>query len=269
MAARLFELVIQYGVPLVFLNVLLEQIGVPIPAVPTLIVAGALTRNGQMSSTHVLLAAVAASLLADYTWFLLGRRYGYNVLKTLCRISLSPDSCVRETEARFEKWGLKSLLIAKFVPGFSTVAPPLAGAAQQSTIAFLIYDGIGSIIWAGAAVAIGRAFHTAIGRAIDRLEDLGGWAIAFVISILVLFVLVKWIQRRQFLRQLRMARISVHELKMLIDGGREPVIMDVRNSGARKRDPRRIPQAIVAMQDEIDNHIAAFSVDREIILYCT
>ncbi len=128
--STLIHYLVRYGVSLVFLNVFAEQIGMPVPAVPTLIVAGALARNGRMSSTHtILIAAVAASLIADWIWFLLGRRYGYRILRTLCRISLSPDSCVRDTEARFERWGMKSLLFAKFVPGFSTVAPPLAGAS--------------------------------------------------------------------------------------------------------------------------------------------
>jgi membrane protein DedA with SNARE-associated domain len=104
----LVHYVLLYGIPLIFINVLLEQIGMPVPAAPTLIVAGALSRDGKMSSTHVLLAALLASLIADYIWFLLGQRYGYRILRVLCRISLSPDSCVRDTEARFERWGLKS-----------------------------------------------------------------------------------------------------------------------------------------------------------------
>jgi membrane protein DedA with SNARE-associated domain len=269
MAARLFELVIEYGVALVFLNVFLEQIGVPIPAVPTLIIAGALSRSGQMSSTNTIIAAVAGSLVADYIWFLLGRRYGYSVLKTLCRISLSPDSCVRETESRFERFGLKALLFAKFIPGFSTVAPPLAGASRRSTASFLLYDGLGSLIWAGAAVAVGRAFHTAIGRALERLEALGSWAIAIVVAILVLFVLIKWAQRQQFYRQLRMARISVHELKELIDRGSDPVVFDVRTTAARARDPRRIPAAIAMTADDIDRHTTSFTPEVVIILYCT
>src|SRR5205814_5993077 len=170
--SRLIHYLVRYGVSLVFLNVFAEQIGMPVPAVPTLIVAGALARNGRMSSTHtILIAAVAASLIADWIWFLLGRRYGYRILRTLCRISLSPDSCVRDTEARFERWGMKSLLFAKFVPGFSTVAPPLAGAAGRSTLAFVIYDGIGALIWAGSAVAAGRAFHRAIDRVLLALEN--------------------------------------------------------------------------------------------------
>src|SRR3954462_11031661 len=146
MLRNLVQLLIHYGVAVVAANVFLEQSGAPVPAVPTLVIAGALSRNNQVSSTGVMIAAVVSSLIADWLWFALGRRYGYRILKTLCRISLSPDSCVRDTEARFDKWGVKSLLIAKFIPGFSTVAPPLAGASGRSTIAFLIYDGIGAII---------------------------------------------------------------------------------------------------------------------------
>ena len=269
MIARLFELVIRHGIPLVFANVFLEQIGIPIPAVPTLIVAGALSRNGQLSSTHVMVAAILASLIADYVWFLLGRRVGYRVLQTLCRISLSPDSCVRDTELKFERWGAKALLIAKFIPGFSTVAPPLAGAAGQGTITFLIYDGIGAAVWAGAAVAVGRAFHSAIGRAIEHLENLGWWALVILTCALALFVIVKWAQRRRFYSQLRVARITVDELKEKIDSGKSPVVIDVRTAGVRKRDPRRIPDAIVTSAEEIDRHVVGLSPENEIILYCT
>jgi len=260
---RLVNLIIQYGVPLVFVNVFLEQLGVPVPAVPTLIVAGALSRENRMSSTHVIFASVAASLIADWIWFMLGRRYGYRILKTLCRISLSPDSCVRDTEAKFERWGLKSLLIAKFVPGFSTVAPPLAGAAKGSTIEFLIYDVVGAVIWVGVAVALGRAFHHAIGTVIAKLEDLGGWAVAIVAFVIALFIFVKWAQRQNFYKQLRMARVSVVELKELLDRGIHPLIVDARSESARKRDPFRIPTAVA--WDGFDG----LGEGREIVVYCT
>ena len=269
MAAHLIELLIHYGLAVVFLNVFLEQIGAPIPAVPTLIIAGALSRNGQMSSTFTIIAAIAGSLVADYIWFRLGQRYGYAVLRTLCRISLSPDSCVRETETRFEKWGLKSLLVAKFVPGFSTVAPPLAGAAKLSTAGFIAYDTAGALIWAGAAVAVGRAFHTAIGRALQKLEDLGWWALVIVVSVFALFIFIKWIQRQQFYRQLRMARMTVHELKDLMDRGADPVVLDVRTARVRSRDPRRIPRATVFEAEEIDEHVRSLPQDQDIVLYCT
>jgi membrane protein DedA with SNARE-associated domain len=265
----LVHYVLVYGIPLVFLNVLLEQLGAPVPAVPALIVAGALSRDGRMSSTHVLLAALLASLIADYVWFRLGRRFGYRILRTLCRISLSPDSCVRDTEARFERWGLKSLLIAKFIPGFSTVAPPLAGASGSSTLAFVAYDGIGALVWAGSAVAAGRAFHHTIDRVLAALENLGGWALVVVGSLLALAIGLKWAQRRHFLKQLRLARIDPHELKAMIDRGDVPIVLDVRSAGGRKSNPRAIPTAILLSKDRIDAQLGDLAPHQEMVLYCT
>lgn len=262
---RLIHLVLRYGVLLVFGNVFLEQIGAPVPAVPALIVAGALSRDGKLSSTNVLIAATLASLIADYLWFLLGRRYGYRVLRTLCRISLSPDSCVRDTEARFERWGLKSLLIAKFIPGFSTVAPPLAGAGKRSAAGFLIYDFFGALLWAGSAVAVGRAFHRAIDRVLLQLENLGWYAMVVVALLVAVFIVVKWGQRRAFFKQLRLARIAPDELYELMNRGEQPVIVDVRTEGARRSDPRRIPKAIVTIPEELGD----LPPQSDIVLYCT
>jgi membrane protein DedA with SNARE-associated domain len=266
---QLTQYIIRYGVTLVALNVFAEQLGVPIPAVPSLIVGGALTRTGQMSSTYLIIGAVLASLVADFIWYELGRRFGYRILKTLCRVSLSPDSCVRDTEARFERWGLKSLLIAKFVPGFSTVAPPLAGAAGHGRVAFLVYDGIGSFIWAGSAVAAGRIFYRAIDRVLLALENLGWWGLLLVGSALAIVIVVKWMQRVQFLKQLRLARIRPSDLKELIDSGASPVVVDVRSAAARKRDRRRIPTAIVTHTDSIEQDLAGLAPHTEIVLYCT
>ena len=266
---QLTQYIIRYGVTLVALNVFAEQLGAPIPAVPSLVVAGALTRTGQMSSTHLLIAAVVASVIADFIWFELGRRFGYRILKTLCRVSLSPDSCVRDTEARFERWGLKSLLIAKFVPGFSTVAPPLAGAARHGRVAFLVYDGIGAFLWAGSAIAAGRLFYRAIDRVLVALENLGGWALLLLGSALAIVIVIKWMQRVKFLRRLRLARIRPSDLKELIDSGASPVVVDVRSLSARKRDRRRIPTAIVAHTDSIEQDLSGLAPDTEIVLYCT
>jgi membrane protein DedA with SNARE-associated domain len=258
---RLIQLIVERGIPLIWLNVFLEQLGVPVPAVPTLVVAGALSQDGKISSTHVLIAAVVASLLADWIWFLLGRRYGYRILSTLCKISLSPDSCVRDTEQRFERWGMKSLLFAKFIPGFSTVAPPLAGVTQGSTIAFLIYDFLGALLWAGSCVVAGRVFHHAIDRVLASLESLGWWSAVVIGFALVLVIIVKWAQRRGFYKQLRMARVSVGELKEMMDRGETPLIIDARSPGARKRDPRRILGAVTG-SDTIPPGV-------EIVVYCT
>ncbi len=266
---RLLHLVTHYGTPLVWLNVFLEQIGAPIPAVPTLVIAGALSRDGKMSSTLIVAGSVVSSLLADWIWFLLGRRLGYRVLKTLCRISLSPDSCVRETESRFERWGMRSLLIAKFIPGFSTVAPPLAGASKRSTLEFLIYDAAGAFLWAGLAVAAGRIFHRAIDRLLTSLEQLGSWAVVVVGALVLVFGLIKWWQRFRFLRRLRLARVTPEEVKEMLDSGAAPLIIDVRTASAQRRDPRHLPFAIVVPTGDLPERLAGIPRDREIILYCT
>lgn len=266
---QLIALIARYGTPLVVFNVFLVQIGLPIPAVPTLVVAGAMTRDGKLSSTAILIGSVFASLAADWIWFLLGRRYGYRILRTLCRISLSPDSCVRDTESRFERWGMPSLLVAKFVPGFATIAPPLAGATKGSTMAFLLYDAGGAFLWAGAAVASGRLFHRAIDRVIQALENLGAWSIALLIAALIIVVAVKWWQRYRFIQRLRLARITPKELFEMIENKRDSLIFDVRTAGALRRDPRRIPLALVIPGDRIPEHVADLDRDHEIILYCT
>jgi membrane protein DedA with SNARE-associated domain len=267
--SKLVRLLLRHGTPLVWLNVFIEQIGLPIPAVPTLVVAGALSRDGKLSSTLVLAGSVVASLIADAVWFYLGRRMGYRVLRTLCIMSLSPDTCVRDTEARFERWGMRSLMVAKFVPGFSTVAPPLAGATGQTVGTFLLYDGIGAFLWAGSAVAAGHVFHRTVDRVLRTLESMGGWAIALLVTALVLVIARKWFQRVRLMKKLRLARISPHELALMIDDEPPPVIIDVRTPAAQKRDPRRVRHALVMPPDRIREHVAELPRNREVILYCT
>ncbi len=265
----LFSLVLRHGTTLVFANVLLEQLGLPVPAVPTLVVAGALAADGRLSFAHLLFAAFLATVVADTLWFLLGRRYGQTILKALCRISLSPDTCVRQTEGMFEKYGLWSLLFAKFVPGYSTVAPPLAGAAGASLPRFLLFTSGGTLLWAGSALVLGSVFHGAVERVLSSLASLGGWAIVVLAAGLLLYILAKWHQRRRFYRFLRMARIPVHDLRRLMDEGQAPVVVDVRSGGARQRDPRRIPGAITIDLDDLDAHLSVLPADREIVVYCT
>jgi len=265
----LIERVAEYGILLVFVNVLLEQLGLPIPALPTLIVAGALAARGTLSATLVLAVAVFASVIADYLWYELGRYQGYRVLKTLCRVSLSPDSCVQQTESFYQRYGLASLLFAKFVPGFSTVAPPLAGATRAPIPAFLAWDAGGALLWAGSGVLLGAIFHRAIDRVLDALASIGSGALVLVGVGLLLFVAGKYVQRRRFYHALRMARISPLDLAQAIERGEAPVIVDVRSSAARQADPRRIPGARSLELAGIEAGLGDLPRDREIILYCT
>src|SRR5256886_7657238 len=167
------RLIAEYGLALVFANVLLEQLGLPIPAVPALIVAGALSAEGKFSPFAAFGVAFVACMRGDAAWSLAGRRYGRRVMRLLCRVSLSPDSCVRQTEFRFERWGKLTLVLSKFIPGLSTIAPPLAGATRLGWPSFLLFNGLGVVIWAGAAIGAGMTFHAGINEFIGRLEDFG------------------------------------------------------------------------------------------------
>jgi membrane protein DedA with SNARE-associated domain len=265
---KLVTILLRYGIAVIFGNVFLEQLGAPIPALPTLIVAGALVQGGRMHLGPVLAAALVASLLADTIWFLVGRWQGHRVLRTVCRLSLSPDSCVRGTEDLFERAGMPSLLYAKFVPGYNTIAPPLAGAMNKTLVSFLFWDGLGSLLWLGSGLLLGYVFHHAVDQVLYHLENLGFWAGVVLVAALALVILSKWWQRRRVRKILRLARISVAELKRLMDSGNAPTIVDVRNRSSHLHDPRRVPGALRMTIDEIDVRLGELPRDREIILYC-
>lgn len=269
MAHEIIALIAQYGLLLVFFNVLVEQAGVPVPAVPTMIVAGALAANDKLPVAAVVLAAVLACLLSDLAWYWAGRRFGSGVMRTLCRISLSPDSCVKQSELRFQRWRGRVLLIAKFVPGLSTVAPPLVGAMGLRIPAFLLLDGLGSLLWAGLAVGLGYAFAAQIDVVLATLASAGTLAFELLLVLLALYIAAKWWQRRRLLLALRMARITVDELNESIAAGQTPIVVDVRSQAARLLDTRIIPGALLADVDGIDQVLSGIPSDRELVIYCS
>jgi membrane protein DedA with SNARE-associated domain/rhodanese-related sulfurtransferase len=259
----------QYGLGLVALNVLLNQLGLPVPVVPTLIVAGAVAANGQLPFAGLFFLSVLACVLADSLWYWVGRKYGIRVLKTLCRVSLEPDSCVSETQGRFERWGVNSLLIAKFVPGLATIAPPLAGAMRIGWARFVALSTVAAMLWVGAGLLAGMLFKTQIELLLIRLDDIGSMAFGLAIILLGVYVAYKWWERTRFYKALRMARISVVELQRLIQNGSEPLIIDVRSSSARDLEPRWIPGAVHISLPDVDARLKDLPRERDIILYCT
>jgi membrane protein DedA with SNARE-associated domain/rhodanese-related sulfurtransferase len=269
MAHEIIALIAQYGLLLVFFNVLVEQAGVPVPAVPTMIVAGALAANDKLPVAAVVVAAVLACLLSDLAWYWGGRRFGSGVMRTLCRISLSPDSCVKQSELRFQRWRGRVLLIAKFVPGLSTVAPPLVGAMGLRIPTFLLLDGLGSLLWAGLAVGLGYAFAAQIDVVLAALASAGTLAFELLLVLLGLYIAVKWWQRHRLLMALRMARITVDELNESISAGQTPIVVDVRSQAARLLDTRIIPGALLADLDSIDQALLGIPPDRELVIYCS
>ena len=250
-------------------NVLLDQIGLPVPAVPTLIVAGAIAADGQIPLSALFAWSVIACLVADCGWYLVGQKYGIRVLKTLCKISLEPDSCVSQTQIRFERWGINSLVIAKFIPGLAIIAPPMAGAMRIGWLRFVFLSTCGAVLWVGTGLVAGMLFKAQIARLLEHLSEIGGVAGAGVVILLAAYIAFKWWERSRFYKMLRMARISVADLYELIQEGAAPLIIDVRSITARALEPRWIPGALHVPLQDVARRLKELPRDRDIILYCT
>lgn len=264
------EFLVRHGYSILFIWVFIEQAGVPVPTIPLLLAAGALAGAGRMHLAAVTGIPVLASVCADFLWFQLGRRRGAAVLGWICRISLEPDSCVRNTEDFFLRHGAKSLLVAKFIPGLSTAAPPLAGVFRMRAHRFLLFDGMGSLLWAGLYTVLGFVFSEQLERVAAYALRLGELLAVILICLLGAYVAWKYIQRRKFLRELRIAMITPEDLKRLLDEGTETVqIVDMRHAFVYQADPRTIPGALHFDPKDIEEHKARIAPDRDVILYCT
>ena len=266
----LLPLVAQYGYLVLFAFVTAEQIGLPVPAVPILLGVGALSGNGQMSVTVALGVALLASLPADIVWYELGRRRGGRVLGFLCRISLEPDTCVRRTSDVFTQRGAGALLFAKFFPGLSTMAPPLAGIVGIARDRFLLLDALGALVWAGTWLALGWIFRDALDAVIATAARVGNGALVAAGSLLAAYILVKFVRRQLFLRKYRMARITPEELKRRMDAADQTVvIIDTRSARDVELEPFVIRGALRIPAEEIARRHHEVPRDRDLVLYCT
>jgi membrane protein DedA with SNARE-associated domain/rhodanese-related sulfurtransferase len=265
----LISLLAQWGIPLVFAAVLLEQAGLPVPAPPVLVAAGALAAAGAMRPEAVLGAAVAAGLLADHLWFLLGRRYGRRLLAGICRLSLSPDTCVRKTDDLIGRHGPALLLVAKFVPGVSAVAIPTSAAMGLGYRRFIVYDGIGCLLWSGVYVGAGVIFSREITRLLDAMSWVGGSSLAILLALLAIYVAAKLLHRRRLQRLHRMVRISPAEIIELLSEDPDLVILDARSAVARTEDPRLLPRSIVLDERRAVDVLPHGRRDQTIVTFCT
>jgi membrane protein DedA with SNARE-associated domain/rhodanese-related sulfurtransferase len=257
----------QHGPLIVFLNVLLAGAGIPLPVIPTLMTVAALASQNPYQITEIVLAGIGGTLLADFTLYWWGRRYGRRFLGLLCKMSISPDFCVRQTEAVFARVGSWSLIFSKFLPGLSLISVTIAGVTKTSVLTFLLFDGIGVLLFVGLFVALGLMFKGAVISVVAALMNFGKLGVVTVLGVLGLYLLIKWLRRRLFIHQLRMDRITVSELRQLIDDGQELVILDVRPQEVREQDGM-IPGAVSAHPASIDPVVAKYSLDSEIVVYC-
>ena len=263
------EFLRSYGLTLVFTCVLLEQAGVPIPCTPWLIASGALARLGHGTvALPIALATVAASM-GHTLWFLAGRRWGSRVLRLVCRVSIEPDICVQRTENAFTRYGAGALIVAPFVPGLTTLAPPLAGMSGMRVRRFLALDGMGDMLWATTYVGLGWL----AGRPFFRLLEVGmvyaGSAVELLVAALALYLAFKFLQRARFRSGLRVARLSAGELKQRLDEGEALVLVDLRHRREVEESGSTLPGALHISPEELDDRHAEIARGRDVVLFCS
>jgi len=267
--AETLQFLVKHGYIVIFISVLAQQLGVPLPSTPFIVAAGALAHSGQLSFTAVLFVACCAAILADLVWFEIGRWRGTRVLQLLCRISLEPDYCVRRTENSFARYGAKTLVVGKLVPGVSVLATPMAGVYGLSRSRFLFFDGLGILLWIGSFELLGYLFS-------DQLEDVmvyasrfGGLLFVVLAGGLAAYVAWKYVQRRRFLRSLRVARITPEQLKAELDSGADLVIVDLRHAMDDEAEPRMLPGAMRLPAEKLEERGEELPRGKTLVLYCS
>jgi membrane protein DedA with SNARE-associated domain/rhodanese-related sulfurtransferase len=262
-------ILLTYGYFLIFGWVFLEQIGLPLPATPVLLAAGALSATEHMNFPLALFSGALACMVADTSWFYFGRKYGHFVLRLLCRFSLEPTTCVRRTHDSFGRRGAYTLLFAKFIPGLSVVAPPVAGQIGMPVGRFLAFDAAGSLIWVGALLGSGRLFGDILDKNPRALDWAGRFGGALLVLGVLIFLGIRIYRRYAFLRKFRTARLEPEELKKMLDAGEPVYIVDLRHPLELVPDPFTLPGAHHLSPDALAQRHTEIPQDRDIILYCT
>ncbi|MBW4027204.1 MAG: hypothetical protein HIU93_07340 [Acidobacteria bacterium] len=260
---------VKYGYAILFLWVMTEQLGVPVPSIPLLLTAGTMTATHKLHLPFVLLAILGGSLVSDVLWYFMGKRYGGAVVRLMCRLSMEKSTCVRRTEDYFTKHGSGTLLIAKFVPGLGTVAAPIAGQTGMDFRTFLLYDGAGILLWALAFTMSGRFFGDVLKHHPGAFEWVTHFAVFLFVLLVIAFLLYRIVKQRAFLREIKMARLEPAELKVMMESGRKLYIIDLRHPLDYLPDPRTIPGAVLYSPDRLMESSGEIPRDRDVVLFCT
>ena len=250
------DLLMNYGLVVVFAWAFAVQAGAPAPAVPMLLGAGALSGSGRMDLALAITAAMAATVGADVLWYALGRSHGTRVLGVLCRFSQDPDSLIRY------------LILAKFLPGVNPLAAGLAGAVPIRPDRFLLYAAAGAFLWAGAWMTLGYLCADVIGLIATRAASVGTPVAIVIVAGLIVYVASKYVRRRRFLRHLRRARMTPSELKRRLEAGDQLVIVDLRTPLDIETTAGGIPGARRISPESLDDPHQLGPKDREVVFYC-
>jgi membrane protein DedA with SNARE-associated domain/rhodanese-related sulfurtransferase len=267
--AAILHFLLRHGYPVLFGWVFLEQIGLPMPSAPVLLVAGALDGTGQLRFINTVFVAMMASLIADSLWFLWGRWRGAGALRLVCRVSLEPDTCVRRTKEAVARHGRLAILASKFVPGLNTAVPPLAGVSGMSLREFLALDGLSALLWAAAFAGLGRIFSRQLDALANTVRGFGGLILLLFAAGLAVYIARKFLARRKLVRSIWTERIDADELRRLIEEGLPVAVIDLRHQLDFQLHPFVIPGAVHFDPEELDRRYGEIPQDREVVVYCT
>jgi membrane protein DedA with SNARE-associated domain len=261
------DFVVRHGYALLFLWILAEQGALPMPSAPLLLACGALAKGGRLAPHLIVLTGLSACMIADNVWYMLGRRRGARVLRFICRVALEPDSCVRQTETAFLRYGSRSLLVAKFIPGLNAVSAPLAAISGVSFGRFILFDTLGALIWILSYTALGYLFSGQLDRVGGYVARTGSGMAVLAVALLAAWIGWKFVQRRRFLRKLAVARITAAELKAKLEAGEEIVVVDVRS--ALESEVDSVPGALRIPLEDLETRHVDIPRDRDIVLFCS
>jgi len=264
---HMLDFIVRHGYAVLFFWVLAEQGALPLPSIPLLLACGALAKDGRLSPHLIVFYGLAACLISDNVWFQLGRHRGTKVLRFICRVALEPDSCVRRTETAFLRYGIRSLLVSKFVPGLNSVSAPLAAMSGVSLGRFLLFDTLGAFIWIVSYAGLGYIFSDQLDIVGDYAERMGARMVVLAVALLAAWIAWKFAQRRRFLKKLAVARITATELRQKLEAGEQIVVVDVRTAVESEVDS--VPGALRIPLEDLETRHLDIPRDRDIILFCS
>jgi membrane protein DedA with SNARE-associated domain/rhodanese-related sulfurtransferase len=240
-----------------------------LPIVPLLVATGALAAQGQLQPGWALLALVLGVACGDLLWYAVGRRTGTRVLGRVCRLTLEPDSCVRRTENLFGRHGARALLFAKFIPGLSTVALPLAGVFGMRVRRFVLYDAAGVLLWTTSYLAVGYLSYQQMAPSGWRFPRLSPAHLLVGAAALGAYIAWRYLRRRRSLREICLDRITADELKQRLDLGDPIALVDLRHPLELECDPHMLPGALHIPAEELGRRHREIPRRREVVVYAT